>query len=230
MSGQDAPRDLTAGELCERCRDETRRFRRGEPDVQGFCFEAVRRAVVGRDEHCWSELTAIYHDLVAGWCRRSGSAEDDLDGFVSAAWVKFWQGYTAEKLAEANGSIAAALAYLKACARSAVLDERRRRARLDAHEEPAPDDVQGRTAEAGAEVERLDRDAFWELIGGHLRDERERLIVHLTYEIGLRPAEIYGLHRDRFADVREVYKMTRNVLDRLRRSRPLADWLGPERE
>ena len=228
MSGQDALRALAAAALCERCRDETRRFRHGEPDGEGFCFEVVRRAIVERDEHCWSELTAIYHELVSGWCRRSGATEDELDAVVSAAWVKFWHGYTAEKLARANGSIAAALGYMKMCARSAVLDERRRRARVQMHEAPAPDDIHGRVAEAEPDVALLDSDAFWELIGQHLRDEREQLVVHLTYEIGLRPAEIYGLYRDRFADVGEVYKMTRNILDRLRRSRLLAGWLSPD--
>src|SRR5215217_3597568 len=173
MADRDAPRDLAAAALCERCRDETRRFRSGEPADEGFCFELVRRAVVERDERCWTELTAIYGDLVAGWCRRSGGAEEDLDVFASAAWTKFWRGYTPAKLAEAGGSIAAALAYLKMCARSAVLDDHRRHARVQAHEEPAADDLHAPGAEAEPDITGLDREAFWELVDGHLRDERE---------------------------------------------------------
>src|SRR5262249_52243823 len=131
-----------------------------------------------------------------------------------------------EKLA-AGGNLGAALGYLKSCARSAVLDQGRRHARRQAHEKQVAtvDDVSGDEALAEPDLANLDSEAFWAIIAQHLHDERERLLLYLTYELGLRPAEIYQLHPDQFPDVREVYKMTRNILDRLRRSRALADWL-----
>ena len=229
MRRHDPPRDLAPAALCDRCRAETRRFRNGEPHDDTFCLEVVRRAIEDRDERCWTELTALYQELVASWCRRAGAAEEEIEALASAAWIKFWQSYTVEKLA-AGGSMAAALAYLKSCARSAVMDEGRRRARLQAHEEIVPGEIPPGDERAEPDIPRLDSDAFWELIARHLHDERERLTVYLTYQIGLRPAEIYRLHPDQFADVRDVYKVTRNVLDRLRRSRPLARWLEPDGE
>src|SRR5262249_9774456 len=186
---------MLAPALCERCRTETQRFRRGEPSDDGYCLEVVRRAVQQRDELCWSALTAIYHELVTSWCRRCGGTEAELDQLVASAWVKFWHGYTAAKLA-AGGSLGAALTYLKTCARSAVLDQGRRQARLQAHEERAPseDDVHGAGAQTEPDLAHLDRDAFWELVAVHLHDERERRLVSLTYEIGLRPAPVRHLY------------------------------------
>src|SRR5213080_360561 len=112
MSQQELPRELLAAALCERCRAETRRFRGGEPSDDGYCLEVVRRAVEQRDEHCWSALTAIYHELVTSWCRRCGGAASEIDELVSSTWVKFWHGYTPQKLTS-GGSLGAALAYLK---------------------------------------------------------------------------------------------------------------------
>jgi hypothetical protein len=76
------------------------------------------------------------------------------------------------------------------------------------------------------DIDRIDAPAFWCLIEEHLRDVRDRLLVHLTYELGLRPAEIQERHPDQFPSVRDVYRITRNILDRLRRSTSLATWLN----
>jgi RNA polymerase sigma factor (sigma-70 family) len=228
MSEAERPRDLGIAPLCDRCRAETERYRRGEAHDDRYCYELIRRAIELRDDHCWRELIAIYRDLVLSWCRRSGGADGDIEELAAVAWEKFWRNYTPAKLTDANGSAAAPLGYLKACARSAVLDEGRRRARLQAHELADPESVHAFEAAAEMEIDHADGDAFWSLIDGHLRDERERLIVRLSYEIGLTPADIYARHGERFADVREVYKIKRNILDRLRRSRPLADWLDLE--
>lgn len=225
MNSERSLTEMSVASLCDRCRAETRHFHGGQPHDDRFCFELVRRAVEARDEHCWRELTEIYAEQVASWCRRSGAGEGEVEEMAAAAWVKFWQHYTVRKLADANGATAAPLAYLKLCARSAVLDERRRQARAQSHETVAYEWTDAPDAVAELDPARLDAAAFWSLIAEHLHDAREQVVVRLTYELGLKPAEIYALHAERFADVREVYKITRNILDRLRRSRALADWL-----
>src|SRR5262249_34309433 len=151
---------LLATAVCARCRTETRRFRNREPSDDRYCLEVVRRAVEQRDQQCWSELVAIYHELVTSWCRRSGGAETEMDQLVASAWIKFWHGYTSEKLA-ASGSLGAALGYLKTCARSAVLDQGRIQARLQAHEEsmPTEDDVHGARSQFEPDLAHLDSDA-----------------------------------------------------------------------
>jgi len=61
---------LSTVDVCQRCRDETANYRRREAHDDRYCFEMIRRAVAERDEHCWQELYAIYHDQVLSWCRR----------------------------------------------------------------------------------------------------------------------------------------------------------------
>lgn len=222
-----SPQNLSAAAVSARCREETARFRRGEPHDDRFCFEMIRRAVVLRDDECWAEMTLIYRDHVVHWCRRFGVQDGDLDEMVTDTWEKFWRAYTAAKFAGAAVS-AAALAYLRLCAHSVVMDDRRRRSRtvpMPEVEHAQPGDAAGETSPA---VEPADIQAFWDLIDSLLNTEPERLIVRLTYENGLRPAEIQRLHPEIFPTAQDVYKATRNVLDRFRRSKDLAEWLDPE--
>lgn len=230
MSNVEALERLSVAAVCDRCREETARFRRREPHDDRYCFDVVRRAIVEGEQRCWEAITEIYRDHVIGWCRRSGAAEDDLDGLVAETWERFWQNYTPQKLADAGGSTAAVLTYLKLCARSVVLDEVRRRGRT-AHHEPAGQDTLGGPVEAARSlVEHADLEAFWRLIDGHLKGDRERLLVHLAYELDLSAAAIQRRHPQLFPAVTDVYKMHRNILDRLRRSKELPDWLGLDRD
>ncbi len=55
-------------------------------------------------------------------------------------------------------------------------------------------------------------------IDAELHDEAERLVAHLCLVLDLKPREVYERHPDRFADVADVYRVKRNLLERLRRS------------
>jgi hypothetical protein len=48
--------------------------------------------------------------------------------------------------------------------------------------------------------------------------EDERLLLYLTYVQDMQPREITALHRQRFPTVDDVYRIKRNVLERLRRN------------
>jgi hypothetical protein len=227
MASEDVPTAAAVATLCRRCREETARYRRGEAHDDRWCLEVFRRAVEAQDQFCWRELHEIYRDLVQAWCRPVGSGllvePEDL---VSLTWQKFWRSYNAGKLGLA-GSTAAVLAYLRMCAHSVAVDEARGQrptASLEAAHGTAddhllPGDVFARQAA------KMD---LWEIINRQLRDERERALMYLTYELGMRSAEVQAARPDLFATVQDVYRITRNVLDRLKRSRELREWFGQD--
>jgi DNA-directed RNA polymerase specialized sigma24 family protein len=186
----------------------------------------IRMAVVERNDQCWEAMVDIYRDHVHGWCRRAGAHDDDLDGLATDTWERFWRSYTPEKLAGAGQSTAAVLTYLRMCAYSVVLDEARRRGRQTQLVESSQDTAGAADMPRGGLVEAADAPAFWALVDGFLRDDRERLVVRLTYANDLRPAEIQQLHPELFPSVTDVYKISRNLLDRMRRSPALSRWLG----
>ena len=67
---------------------------------------------------------------------------------------------------------------------------------------------------------------LWELVRARLADEKEVVVVHALFVLGLKPAAIQARWRERFPDTREIYRIRQNVLERLARDptlRELAD-------
>jgi DNA-directed RNA polymerase specialized sigma24 family protein len=215
---------LPVRDLCEGSRAEAARHARGEARDDRYSFELIRRAIAERDGESWQGLIELYQGLVLSWCLRCGANPSEADELAVAAWAKFWQSFTAEKLTNANGSTSAVLGYLKLCAQSVVLDEARRSARLVSLENGRHEIDGGEAGNPESDIERLDAPSLWRLVETHLHDERERRLVYLTYAIDLRPAEIQRRHPDLFPTVQDVYRITRNILDRLRHSKKLAAW------
>jgi RNA polymerase sigma factor (sigma-70 family) len=217
---------ITHADLLSRCQRDLVRYQRGEPHDDCFGLELVRRAVVEQGDQAWEALRQLYQDRVVVWCRRAGADVSELDEFVQATWVRFWLHYTPAKLQTATG-LCEVLAYLKLCARSTVLDVlRRQRAVTDLGDafdlvDPAPN-VED---ECLADEQRA---RFWQLIDAHLLDQRERVLVQLTYAVGMRPAEVQAHRPDLFPTIQDVYRITRNVLDRLRRSDRLRAWFAQQ--
>jgi DNA-directed RNA polymerase specialized sigma24 family protein len=199
-----------------------RRYQAGAATENGPAFELLRRAVVAREDDAWDALQQLFGSCVRGWCRQAGARDEDVDERVQTAWIRFWLAYSPDKLAAAE-TLGQVLRYLKLCARSAVLDAARRQQESVALEGAAMV-AAPLTPDAGPALDAIERAAFRRLLERHLRDERERVLLRLTYGVGLRPAEIQACRPDLFPTVREVYRVTRNVLDRLRRSAALREW------
>ena len=73
-------------------------------------------------------------------------------------------------------------------------------------------------------------DRLWELIERALPDRRERLLAYLLFVQKLKPREVVRLAPKDFPTAQEVYRLARNILDRLRRNPLLLRWLEENRE
>lgn len=180
-----------------------------------------RRAIIAGDQACWNELFTLYHGQVQAWCRLAGARDTDhLDDLALGTWERFWQNYTPAKFA-AGGGLASALAYLKLCARSVVIDAFRAGGRAIRRSAAAlpPSEPAGSPPEQAVDPD------FWAIIGRYLRSEQELVLVRLKYVLDLKPAEIQALRPDLFPTIASVYRVTRNVLDRLGRSAELRSCL-----
>jgi hypothetical protein len=62
---------------------------------------------------------------------------------------------------------------------------------------------------------------LWRAIAQEVPDESERLVVYWSFALGMRPGEIQQRSPDRYPTVADVYRIKRNVLERLRRSERL---------
>ena len=59
---------------------------------------------------------------------------------------------------------------------------------------------------------------MWGAIGQELQDEPERVVAFLSFTRDLKPAEIFRRHPALYESVADVYRVKRNVIERLRRS------------
>ncbi|MGH2352042.1 MAG: sigma-70 family RNA polymerase sigma factor [Chloroflexota bacterium] len=222
--------DLTqrpVSELAAACRRETEKFRRGEPSRDDFCFELFRRAVCERHEEAWEAVIAQYRGIVLTWVRRNSAAgREDADFWLNRTFDRFWSAVGPERFGMFDG-LPKLLKYLQMCATTAVLDEARaqRAAQWESLDQGAEDGERTArdTADTAMDVEasavgRLAGREVWDTILGELPDEAERAVIYLSFALSMKPGEIHEHRRDLFPTVADVYRLKRNVLERLRRN------------
>jgi hypothetical protein len=222
------PGELALGELAQRCREQTLRFLRGEPREDAFCFEIFQRAVVERNDAAWEAIVAQYRGIVLAYVGQHTAAafvRESDDYWVNRAFQRFWSAVGPDRFASFP-DLPALLKYLKLCVHSVLLDEvRSRRAgtltSLDEVPETAP-------AESDAErsvLGKLAGQQLWMAISQELQNEAEEAVIYLSFARDLKPAQIFQRHPDLFASVDDVYRIKRNVLERLRRNATIRAFL-----
>jgi hypothetical protein len=222
-------RQLPLATITARCREETARFLRREVTEDAFCFELFRRAVVDRATAAWEAIYEQYRGIVLAWVRRHpmAAAIDEDDAYwINRTFERFWGAVGPERFVAFPG-MAALLRYLKMCAHSVLMDEMRVRhgSRLapltdeDAEIGTSPDT-------AGAVISSLAGSALWDVIQAALPDETERQVAYCCFALDLKPREVYERHHDLFGSVDDVYRIKRNLLDRLRRNPEIRAFLA----
>lgn len=220
------PEQLAVGDLARCCAEETTKFLKQSTSNDRFCLELFRRAIIRRDEAAWQHIYQQYAPLVLTWVTQHQSAVQLLGqeggaSLVNAAFAKFSQALTPAKIGNFD-SLASVLKYLKMCVHSVVADEVRARQARQYEEtlemvehEPSGSDP------ADDVVAQLSAQRLWTIIQEELNGEDERVLLYLAYVQGMKPGEICAQYRHLFPTVDDVYRIKRNVLERLRRNRRL---------
>jgi hypothetical protein len=214
-------RELPLRELANRCREETLRFLRGEPREDAFCFEVFERAVALRDDDAWEAIMIQYRGIVLAYVsQHTGSTmmQEQDDYWVNRAFQRFWTAVGPERFGQFP-DLAGLLKYLKLCVHSEVMDDLRARKTGSV----ISLDELGDTAPAANNAERtalgkLAGEQLWETILRELQDEAEQVVAYLSFARDLKPAEIFSRHPRLYESVADVYRIKRNVIERLRRS------------
>jgi RNA polymerase sigma factor (sigma-70 family) len=206
--------EISPSQLAARCRNI-------QPDAshEPFCFELFRRAIAEGSSLCWDYLHNQYYSLVRYWVsRRAPSDPDTIDDLTQDAFIAFLRFYTPDKLARADG-LGKVLSYLKSCAASAVSQARRKAEKIletEWDERVVDACVSTRSAEASA-LQQVAAQRLWAVIAACCNDERERMVARLIFLAGIKPRHVAEQFPDLFPDVSDVYRVKRNLLERLRR-------------
>ena len=225
------PEDMSLAELVSRCSQEMGKFRRKEPSDESYCLEIFRRALIGHNEAAWTVLYNNFSESIRLWLRRHQYKEAALrheseQGYVDDTFKRFWQWTCNQKLEFT--SIAGALSALHLCLNSSVMDTLRAYSRPK--EEPMPEVNQLNDGQLVTE-DLYNESELWMVIASILTNKRELRVIYLIYHCGLKPREIVLRCSDEFACEQEIYRLTRNALDRLRRHGGNLRWkLGDDQE
>jgi DNA-directed RNA polymerase specialized sigma24 family protein len=221
MSSGRKPRLLDVDRLADECADQTTRFFNRADHDTGYCYELFRRAFVDRNDYSWERIFQIYRPLVANWVSRHNglrAAGDTVDFFINSAFDRIWSAVDADKFSQFQ-DLASILRYFQLCVHSVIVDHARRNQikTLDLEiwaNQPPPNSplIEQHVTD---ELERL---RLWDMIVGLMRSEKEIIVLRYSYVYDFKPSEIYAAYPDEYESLDEVYRVKRNLLNRLRRN------------
>ena len=217
-----ADRVLSLSALVEQCRREIQAYRHGEPSNEAYGLELLRRALVQGDQAAWAGLQHCFDETVRGWLHGHPHREvacrlESEDAYVSLALERFWQATVRQQVT--FRTLAGALAYLRASLNGALLDTLRTYIRP--REMPLPEP--GAPGEPSIE-DRPASHELWEILQRVLPSEREQRLAYLLYHCNLKPREIVRFCPQEWSDVQEIYRLRRNILQRVLRNADQLRW------
>lgn len=222
-------REVSLGELGKRCREETQHFLRGEASNDSYCLEIFQRAIVARDNDAWAMVVQQYRGIVLASLVQHTSAlemEHSDDFWVNRAFQRFWTAVGPSRFGQFP-DLASVLKYLKMCVHSVILDEiRARRARMTVSLDDIPEALSTMPSVEGTVLSDVVRQQLWTAVLNETSGEAEYQVTYLSFVRDLKPAEIYEHRPELFDDVGDVYRIKRNVLQRLRRSPRVREFLS----
>ncbi len=212
--------DLTT--LTEYCANEIRKYRRNEASNDGYCLEILRRAALLHDNQAWAVLQRLFSDNVRAWLGRHAYREAALrheieQNYIDDAFRRFWQAASDQKLTFT--SLAGALRYLRLCLHCAIMDTLRTYAHANVESMPE----HGHPDEPQVE-DRYHEQELWEAIRAILPTERERRVAYLHFHCNLKPREIVRYCPDEFRNEEEIYRLKRNIMERIQRNVDKIRW------
>jgi hypothetical protein len=211
--------EASLAELAAQCMRELGNYRRGEACSDIYGLELLRRAIIQSDQETWSWVQYCFGGMVRGWLRRRPQREvacrlESDENYVAQTFERFWQA-TAFKQQVEFSTLAAALQYLHASLNGVILDELRVYAR--------PREVL--LPEPGEPLEPLvENSEVWESLHVLLTNPREQRVAYFLFHCGLKPREIIRFCPEEFSDVQEIYRLRRNIMERLLRNADYLRW------
>lgn len=209
-------RALNVSALVEQCQREIQAYRRGEPSNETYGLELLRRAIMQSDQDARAGVQQCFGEFVRGWLHGHPRREvacrlESEEAYVALAFERFWQATVRQQLV--FRTLSGALVYLRASLQGAILGALRTYSRPGEVSLPEPGEGgEPQVEDLAASLE------FWEVLQRMLPSEREQRLAYLLYHCGLGPREIVRFCPQEWHDVQEMYRLRRNIIERLLRS------------
>jgi DNA-directed RNA polymerase specialized sigma24 family protein len=211
---EDIPDTMNLTALAERCTQEINKYNHKEPFDNRYWLELIKRATIQQDANAWELLYTLFSETVRVWFRRHPWRElalrfDYEEVYIAEAFSHFWRATVKQSIKFT--SLAVALSYLHTCLNRVILDRLRE---SSSHIEPLPNSDQQDWPELQVE-DVYNEGKVWEAIEALLLDEKEKRLAYLHFYCNLKSREIMQFCPGEFSSVKEIYRLKRNIIDRL---------------
>jgi DNA-directed RNA polymerase specialized sigma24 family protein len=186
-------------------------------------YELFQHAIMEHDDEAWTAIAARYRPLMIAWatrCPAMHAAGECCENLADQAFARAWMALTPERFA-GFANLAALLAYLRACVKATVIDAARTHSAYDRAFQYSDDASEHADCVV---IARLEREDLWQLVMSLTTTEAERVALRERFVYGHAPRAIQARHPALFSDVTVVYTAIRNLCDRLRRHKQLAEF------
>lgn len=219
----DPPDQMSLAALQKRCQQEMINYRKGEVYDDRYCLEVFDRALKKQDDQAFKLLMHSYRGMAMGWLRShprydSAMRHESEENYVIEAFARLWNA----RHDKPNNfeTLGAALFYLKLSLHTAIQDTLRfYEKQVVQLPEPgigSPDEPVAQEEDDGREV--------WEVLQSFLPTDREKDLAFLLYYCNLKPREIMERCPEVYSNVSEIYRLHRNITDRLMRNADQIRW------
>ena len=219
ISMHEAVSEMKLTTLADLSTHELQRHQWKETGDDRYSVEVLHRALVEQSDEAWSVLHQCFSEIIRGWLHVHPSRDvallrDSEENYIAQTFSRFW--YAVRDQHIEFSTLYVALSYLHATLNGIIMDTLRFHLRLRSREVPLsePDCYQ-----EPSEEDSMDGQSIWKSIETLLCDERERRLAYLLYYCGLKPRDIVVRCSQEFDDVKEIYRLNYNVIERLRRNR-----------
>ena len=215
--------NLDLKKLIQHCQEETTKFQADQSHDEQYCLELFYRAIRDNDQAAWEAIYVQYQALVATWVGqhpRFQGSQKEIPVFINAAFARFWRNIFSPEQKKHFDSLGKILHYLKQCLNSVIVDTYRQPRWSqeilqwdELSEELSDEEVRFEDRILNQVIQEALQWAVWRRLQG----EVEIVVATLNWRDALSPAEIQKCHPDLFPDVQRVYRVKRNILERLLR-------------
>ncbi len=219
ISMNEVVRQMKLTTLADLSIHELQQHRCKEPFDDRYCLEILRRALVEQTDEAWFVLQQCFSENIRGWLLSHPSRDvallrDSAENYIAQTFSRFWYAVRDQHLEFTT--LYAALQYLHATLNGIIMDTLRSHLRLRSREAPFPEP--GCPQDPRTEDSIDNRDVY-NSIQALLCDERERRLAYLLYYCGLKPRDIVLRCSGEFDNVKDIYRLNHNIVERLRRNR-----------
>lgn len=223
------PGEMSLVDLVESLKREMGKSRRKEAGNDQYGLELFRRAIVLLDDDAWAILQQLFSENVRMWFSRHPAREtalryDNEQSYIDETFRRFWLAVSEQQLSFTT--LASVLSYLRLCLNATIMDTLRAFSRSG--EESLSNYVE--SDEEGLLVENLyQENELWKVIEALLPSEKEKRVAYLHFSCNLKPREIMRYCPGEFANEAEIYRLKRNIMERVLRNADKIRWrLGTE--